>query len=221
MSAIMKNDTQLQKDVIAELYWEPSVNPAEIGVEVKDGVVTLSGHVSSYGEKLNAEHSAQRVAGVKALAVEIDVTLPGISNRTDTDIARSVENILEWSSFLPKDAIKVMVESGWITLSGKLDWEYQRVAAVNAVRYLLGVRGISDDIKIKPTASSSSVKANIESALNRRAIADAGKISVEIHGEDAILSGTVSSFSERDLANHSAWCSPGIKNVKDHMLIAN
>ena len=216
----MKNDTQLQKDVIAELNWEPSVNPTDIGVEVKDGVVTLSGHVGSYAEKLNAERSAQRVSGVQALAVELDVTLPGISKRTDADIARSVENVLQWTTYLPKDAIKVMVENGWITLSGQVDWEYQRVTAVNAVRYLMGVTGVSDDITIKPTASSSSVKSDIEAALKRRAIADAHNISVEVHGEDVTLTGKVHSWSERDLATHSAWCTPGVKNVKDNMTMA-
>jgi osmotically-inducible protein OsmY len=215
----MKNDTQLQKDVIAELNWEPSINPTNIGVEVKDGVVTLSGHVTSYAEKLNAERSAQRVAGVKALAIELDVTLPGISNRTDADIARTVENVLQWTTYLPKDSVKVMVENGWITLSGQVDWEYQRMAAVDAVRYLMGVRGVSDDVAIKPKLSSSSVKADIEDALKRRAIVDAGNITVEVHGENVTLTGKVKNWSERDLATHSAWCTPGVKNVKDFITL--
>jgi osmotically-inducible protein OsmY len=216
---IMKNDTQLQKDVISELNWEPSVNPTDIGVEVKDGVVTLSGHVDSYAEKLNAEHSAQRVAGVKALAIEIEVKLPGISYRTDADIARSVENVLQWTTYLPKETVKVMVENGWITLSGQVDWGYQRVAAVDAVRYLMGVRGVSDDISIKPSVSSDSVKSDIEDALKRRAIVDANNISVEVHGEDVTLNGKVHSWSERDLATHSAWCTPGVKHVKDNITL--
>ena len=215
----MKNDNQLQKDVIAELNWEPSINPTNIGVEVKDGIVTLTGHVGSYAEKMSAERSAQHVAGVKALAIEIEVTLPGISKRTDADIARSVENVLQWTTYLPKDAIKVMVENGWITLSGQVDWEYQRVAAIDAVRYMMGVRGVSDDITIKPTASSNSVKSEIEDALKRRAIVDANSISVEVHGEDVTLTGKVHSWSERDLATHSAWCTPGVKNVKDNMTL--
>ncbi|WP_347986444.1 BON domain-containing protein [Methylomonas sp. AM2-LC] len=217
----MKNDMQIQKDVIAELNWEPSINPTNIGVEVKDGIVTLSGHVNSYGEKLNAEQSAQRVAGVKALAVEIDVTLPGVSNRTDADIARTVENVLQWTTYLPKNSVRVMVENGWITLSGQVDWGYQRVTAANAVLYLMGVRGVSNDITIKPAITSSSIKADIETALKRRAIADAQNISVEVHGEDVTLTGKVHSWNERDLATHSAWCTPGVKNVKDKMSFIN
>jgi osmotically-inducible protein OsmY len=215
----MKKDTQLQKDVMAELNWEPSVNSTAIGVEVKNGVVTLSGHVDSYAEKLNAERAAQRVAGVKALAVEIDVTLPGISKRTDADIARSVENVLLWTTYLPKDAIKVMVENGWITLSGQVDWGYQRVTAVNAVRYLMGVTGVSDNIIIRPSVSSDTVKSDIEDALKRRAIVDANNISVEVHGNNVTLTGKVHSWSDRDLATHSAWCTPGVNNVKDNMTL--
>src|ERR1700722_10225292 len=122
----MKTDMQLKQDVNAELNWEPSVNATEIGVEVKDGIVTLAGHVSSYAEKMGAERAAQRVAGVKALAVEIDIKLPGVSKRTDTDIARSAESVLHWTSYLPKDAIKIKVESSWVTLTGEVTWDYQR-----------------------------------------------------------------------------------------------
>src|SRR5450755_4002741 len=146
----MKTDAQLQQDVIAELNWEPSVNAAQIGVEVKDGIVTLAGHVSSYAEKYAAERAAQRVCGVKALAVEMNVNLPGSSKRIDADIARSAENVLEWMTYLPKDCVKVKVEGVWITLSGEVAWEYQRQAAVSAVRYLMGVTGVSDQIAIKP-----------------------------------------------------------------------
>jgi osmotically-inducible protein OsmY len=216
----MKTDTQIQKDVIAELNWEPSVNPADIGVAVKDGVVTLSGHVDSYAEKLNAEHSAQRVAGVKALAIEIDVLLSGINNRTDADIARSVENVLQWNTYLPTNSVKVMVENGWITLSGEVEWGYQRVAAVDAVRYLMGVRGVCDDINLKPAVvSSHTVKSDIQDALKRGAIVDADNITVEVHGDDVILSGKVNSWSDRELAANTAWGTPGVKNVKDNMTL--
>ncbi len=165
----MKTDSQIQQDVIAELKWEPSINATEVGVEVKNGVVTLAGHVASYGEKWDAERAAQRVPGVKALAVEIDVTLGGSSKRNDADIARSVENVLEWTSFLSKDPIKVMVENGWVTLSGEALWDYQRQAAKLAVRYLMGVTGVSDQITIKNRVTSTNVKTDIEAALKRRA----------------------------------------------------
>jgi osmotically-inducible protein OsmY len=215
----MKTDTQVQQDVLAELNWEPSVNAAQIGVEVKDGIVTLAGHVGSYAEKLGAERATQRVAGVKALAIEMDVTLPALSKRTDADIARSAENVVEWSTELPKHSVKVMVEKGWITLSGEVDWEYQRQAAADAVRHLMGVTGVRDQITIKTKVSSSRVKSEIETVLKRRAIADGHKISVEVHGADVTLTGTVHSWSERELVRHSAWGTPGVRNVVDHLAV--
>ena len=217
----MKTDTQVQQDVLAELKWEPSVNAAQIGVEVQDGIVTLAGHVSSYAEKWDAERAAQRVSGVRALAIEMDVKLPGSSKRNDADIARSVENALQWTTFLPKDSVKVMVEGGYVTLSGEVDWEYQRKSAERGVRYLMGVTGVSDQIAIKPKLSLSAVKSDIEAALMRGAKADAQKISVEVHGADVTLSGTVRSWWERDRARHSAWGTPGVRNVIDNIAVAH
>ena len=217
----MKTDTQLQQDVIAELKWEPSVNAAQIGVEVKNGIVTLAGHVSSYAVKLGAERAAQRVSGVNALAVEMDVMLSGSSKRTDADIAGSAKNVLQWTASLTKDGVKVMVENGWVTLSGEVDWEFQRQAAANGVRYLTGVTGVSNQIAVRPHVSLSAVKSDIEAALKRRAKADAQKISVEIHGADVTLTGTVHSWSEREAARHSAWGTPGVRNVVDHMTIVS
>ena len=216
----MKSDTQLQQDVMEELKWQPSVNATQIGVEVKDGIVTLAGHVSTYAEKWDAERAAERVSGVRALAVEIDVKLSGLNKRTDADIASSVKNTLQWTSSLTKDSVKVMVESGWVTLSGEVDWEYQRRAAVSGVRYLTGVTGVSNQIAIKPGVSSSAVKSDIEAALQRRAKADAQKISVQVRGADVTLTGTVHSWSERDIARHTAWGTPGVRNVVDHITIA-
>ena len=215
----MKTDKQLQTDVIAELSWEPSVHAAQIGVEVKDGIVTLAGHVSSYAEKWNAERAAQRVSGVKALAVEMDVKLSDLGKRNDADIAKSVENALAWATSVPDDAIKVMVEGGWITLSGAVDWQYQKQAAADAVRVLAGVKGVTDLVAIKPTVTMSAVKADIEAALNRRAARDAKKISVHVHGADVTLSGTVHSYAERELATNSAWSTPGVRNVIDDMTL--
>lgn len=215
----MKTDEQLQQDVTAELKWEPSVNAAQIGVEVKDGVVTLAGHVDSYAEKWNAEKAVQRVSGVKALAVEMDVKLPGFSKRNDADIARSAQNAIGWTSYLPKDAVKIMVEKGWVTLTGEVDWEYQRNVASGAIRHLMGVTGVSDQITIKAIATSSGVKAEIESALKRRAVSDTQKITVDINGSEVTLSGKVHSWSERDLARSSAWSAPGVRNVVDKMSV--
>jgi osmotically-inducible protein OsmY len=216
----MKTDLELKQDVIAELRWEPSVNAAQIGVEVKEGIVTLAGHVDSYTEKLHAERAAQRVAGVKGLAVEMDVKLPGSNKRTDADIARTAHNVLQWTTYLPPDAVRVKAENSWVTLSGEVEWDYQRQAAADAVRYLVGVTGVSDQITIKPSASSNAVKSEIEAALKRRAKTDAQLISVEVDGADVTLSGTVHSWSERELAADSAWASPGVRKVVDNITIA-
>lgn len=213
----MKTDSQLQQDVMAELKWEPSVHAAQIGVEVKDGVVTLAGEVSSYTEKLNAERAAQRVHGVKALAVEMSVKLSQLGKRNDADIAGSARNILSWTSSLPSDAVKVLVEDGWLTLSGDVEWQFQRQDAADSVRYLMGVVGVSNQIAIKPMLSATVVKADIESALKRRAAADAKTITVEVKGTDVTLTGTVHSWAERDLARRSAWGSVGVRNVVDKM----
>ena len=213
----MKTDSQLQQDVMAELDWEPAVAAAQIGVEVKDGVVTLAGEVGSYAEKLNAEHAAQRVTGVKALAVEMKVKILELGTRTDADIADSAKTILNWTSSLPADSVKVMVESGWLTLTGDVEWQYQRQDAEDRVRYLSGVTGISNQIAIKPSLSATVVKSDIEAALKRRAAADAATITVTVKGADVTLTGTVHSWAERDLATHSAWGSSGVHKVIDKM----
>ncbi len=214
-----KTDKQLQQDVTAELAWDPAINAAEIGVEVKDGVVTLAGHVGSYAEKLEAERAAQRVSGVKALAVEMDVQIAGSYMRTDADIARSAENVLGWMSDLPMDSVQVKAEGGWITLTGVVGWEYQRQAAGAAIRYLMGVKGLSNEIAIKPQVSGSAVKADIEAALGRLSKADAQKISVLVNGGDVTLTGTVRSWSERATARSSVWNAPGVRNVVDNLVV--
>jgi osmotically-inducible protein OsmY len=215
----MKTDTQVQQDVLAELKWEPSINAAAIGVEVKDGIVTLAGHVDSYAEKWDAERFAQRVTGVKALAVEIDVTLPGSSKRNDADIARAAKNVMEWMTYSPKDAVKIKVEGGWVTLSGEVEWEYQRRAAKNGVGQLMGVTGVSDQITLTPQASPEIVKSGIEASLHRRAKADGKNIKVEVLGNQVTLTGTVHSWDERKLAEQSAWAAPGVRSVVDNMVV--
>jgi osmotically-inducible protein OsmY len=217
----MKYDATLKQDVLAELKWAPEVNAGNIGVEVIDGIVTLSGNVGSYAEKWHAEEAAQRVSGVKALAVELEVILPGSSKRSDADIARSAENTLEWLILLNKDSVNVMVEDGWITLSGEVDWDYQKQIATGAVRYLMGVRGVSDQIAIKPKLSVGAVKFDIEAALNRRATRDGQKIIVDLKGAVVTLAGTVHSWSERALACQSAWGSPGVEKVIDNITVSS
>jgi osmotically-inducible protein OsmY len=213
----MKTDSQLQQDVMAELKWEPAVHAAQIGVEVKNGVVTLAGEVGSYVEKWNAESAAQRVSGVNALAVEMKVKLSELGKRTDADIARSAENILSWTSSLPAGAVKVLVEGGWLTLSGDVEWQYQRQDAAERVRCLSGVTGVSNQIGIEPSVSATVVKSDIEAALKRRATADAETISVDVKGANVTLTGTVHSWAERNLATRSAWGSSGVRNVIDKL----
>jgi osmotically-inducible protein OsmY len=216
----MKTDSQLQQDVTAELKWLPSVHSEHIGVEVRDGVVTLSGHVSSYLEKLNAEQATQRVTGVRALAVELEVKLSAFGKRDDTDIASSVQTALEWLGTPTSKNVTVMVEKGWVTLSGNLDWQYQRLAAARAVQFLVGVTGVSNQIGIKPGVTQVAVKNEIEAALARRSKVDANKISVQVDGSAVTLTGTVSSWSERDSARESAWGAPGVMRVNDNMTVA-
>jgi osmotically-inducible protein OsmY len=189
----MKTDAQLQQDVMAELKWEPSVHAAQIGVEVKDGVVTLDGEVSSYTEKWNAEDAAQRVHGVTALAVGLKVKLSALGQRTDADIAESAQHVLSWTNSLPQDAVKVLVEGGWLTLSGDVEWQYQRQAAFDGVRHLPGITGVSNQIAIKPALSATVVKSDIEAALKRRATLDSKAITVNVNGADVTLTGTVHS----------------------------
>jgi len=215
----MKTDVQLQQDVLAELKWEPSVNAAGIGVEVRDGIVTLAGHVSSYAEKCYAEHAAQRVSGVKALAVEMKVNLFGLGRRSDADIARAAENVLEWTTVLPRDSVRAMVENGWITLSGKVDWHFQRDAATSAVRYLLSVTGVSNQIAVAPGAPLSVVKSDIEAALKRHAASDAQNIVIDIDGGDVTLTGTVATWAEHDNVIDSAWSSAGVRSVSDRIMV--
>ncbi len=213
----MKNDSQLQQEVMAELKWEAAVHATQIGVEVKDGIVTLAGDVGSFAEKWDAEQAAQRVHGVRAVAVEMTVRLPESGQRTDADIAQSARNILDWTSSLPADAVKIRVESGWITLSGDVEWQYQREAAADRVRHLLGVTGVSNQIAIHPALSPGVIKADIEAAMKRRATSDARTIGVEVKGADVTLTGSVHSSAERDLATQAAWGSAGVRNVLDLM----
>ena len=216
----MKTDAQLKKDITDELDWEPSVNATHIGVSVDRGVVTLTGHVESFGEKWGAERAAKRVNGVRAVAIEMDVKIKDATKRTDADIALAAVNALQWLSTLPKNAIQVSVEHGTITLAGSVAWEYQREAAVSAVRGLLGVRGILNQIIVKPKVNLTTVKNEIEAALKRRAALDAQEITVAVDGDALTLSGKVHSWAEKNLAINSAWSTPGVRTVVDKLVFA-
>lgn len=216
----MKTDRQLQQDVIEELGWDPSVDAARIGVEAKDGIVTLSGHVDSYPQRWSAERAAQRVAGVKGVAVEIAVELAGSHKRDDADLALAARNALAWNVSVPEKAIKLTVHNGWITLSGEVDWAYQRWAAVAAVRDLVGVAGVNDEIVIKAHVQPKDVKSKIEAALQRLANHEAKAISVDIDAAGGVtLSGRVESWAERNAARHAAWAAPGVKTVVDRISV--
>ncbi|OYU43943.1 MAG: OsmY domain-containing protein [Burkholderiales bacterium PBB4] len=213
----MKTDTQLQLDVAAELKWEPAVSATHIGVSVQDGVVTISGHVATFLEKWHAENAALRVSGVRLLVMEIEVRLADLAQRSDVDIAGSAELALQWMDAPVRDAGKVVVDKGWLTLSGSLKWQHERQAVGTVMRYISGVKGISNQIAINPSVTADSVQSEIESALIRQAHIDARNVLVKIQGNTVTLSGVVQSWAERQSAIYAAWNMPGVRSVVDHM----
>jgi osmotically-inducible protein OsmY len=214
-----RTDAQIQSDVLAELKWDARVMPNEIGVAVKDGVVTLTGWVDSYTKRWAAEDAAHRVRGVKAVANDIEVRLSSGAERNDTDIAAAAARALEWDAFVPIDKIDVTVSKGWVTLKGEVEWQYQKQDAERAVGRLAGVKGVTNLIVVKPRLTPSELKNKIEQALVRSAELDAKRITVDVVGSKVTLKGTVRSWAEKKEAERQAWLAPGVTSVDNRIMI--
>lgn len=212
-------DVELRQTVSDALEFEPSINAAHVGVAAKDGVVTLSGHVATYAEKLKAEEIAMGVRGVKAIAEEIEVRPAGTHATADDEIARRVLEVLRWNTTVPDDRVKVTVQNGWVTLTGSVEWNYQRESASRALQGLAGVRGVANTIRIAPKASPADLRNRIEQALKRQAELDALGIAVELADGSVTLRGKVHSLSERRVAEQAVWAAPGVREVRDNLSV--
>ena len=216
----MKSDSEIERDVREELKWEPHLDAADIAVAVKNGVVTLAGFTKSYTDRLEAELAAKRVAGVHAVANDIEVRLPAIDQRPDPDIARDAVVALKSELPISHDRIKIIVKDGWITLEGAVEWQYQKTTAETAVRRVKGVKGVTSVIAVKPKVEPSELQRKIMEAFKRNAEVDANRITVEAHGSEVILKGTVRSWIEREEAERVAWSAPGITRVEDRIVVS-
>jgi osmotically-inducible protein OsmY len=215
----MSQDSQLQQDVLAEFKWEPSVTAGHIGVTANHGVITLSGHVDSYAQKHAAETAARRVKGVKGVAEEIEVRLPFDTKRNDDDIAAAAIDRLAGNVSVPKDSVMVKVENGWVTLTGQVDWWYQKDAVERDIRPLAGVVGVSNHTTIKPRVDIASLSDDITHALHRSWFFNPDNVHVRAEGGKVILSGTVQSPHERQVAAEAAWSAPGATNVENDIAV--
>jgi osmotically-inducible protein OsmY len=214
-----KTDTGIKSDVLTELKYEPKVKATDIGVLVKDGAVTLTGFTTTYGEKRDAVRAAKRVSGVRAVADDIKVKLAGSHDRTDGEIAASAADHLEWSTSVPDDKVDITVQDGWITLTGQLEWYYQKNAAENSVLFLTGVKGVTNLITITSKAVASEIEASIEKAFERNALLDSNKIKVKTSGNDVTLTGKVRTYAEKEEAERVAWAAPGVFSVDNNIKV--
>jgi len=215
----VKTDADLKRDVNAELAWDPAVKSTAIGVAVKDGVVTLTGHIDTFAEKHAASRAVRRVAGVKAIALELDVKLAPDHKRSDTDIATSAEQALKWNTLVPVEAIRLTVDHGWVTLQGDVEWDYQRRSVEKVIRPLMGVVGISNEIVLRAQPKVVDLSRRIEGALTRQAIREAQHVKIAVDGTTVTLSGTVHSWQERDAVQGVAWSAPGVRAVINELQV--
>lgn len=215
----MKTDAQIQKDVMDQLKWEPYLTASEIGVAVKNGVVTLSGQVSSYSKKIAAENAAKKIKGVKAIAEDIQIGVSAMKDRTDTEVATAVLNALKWHTGVQDEKVKIKVENGIVKLEGEVDWEYQKSNAKTAIENLSGVRSVINLISVKPRVTSANIEQKISSAFHRSATIDSDRIVVDVQGSRVILKGSVRSYAEKEDAEDAAWAAPGVTAVDNRIEI--
>ncbi len=215
----MKTDLQIKSDVIAELAWDAAVNEAGIGVSVKDGVVTLTGRLETFAEKHAVEKAVRRVAGVRGIAVELEVSLPVGHVRTDPEVAKAAVDALRWHTWVPEQRIKVLVEDGWVTLTGEVDSRFQLTSADQCIRSLTGVRGVTNKITVKPRASEKDIAAEISAALVRHAHREANHIQVDVDGSVVTLTGDVDSLADHEAALGAAWSTRGVGRVVDKLAV--
>ena len=220
MAVGVRTDEDIQQDVLDELKWDSRVQVNEIGVAVTDGVVTLTGWVDSYMKKLAAEAAAHRVHGVKAVANDIEVRLPGSAERTDADLAKAVLDALRWDAAVPTDKIDVTVSHGWVTLKGEVEFGFEKRDAERAIQRLSGVKGVTNLITVRPHPLPTDLKQNIEKALVRNAETDAQRITIEVQGSKVILRGTVRSYAEKKAAEDTAWSAPGVTEVENRIVVS-
>jgi osmotically-inducible protein OsmY len=220
MAMGFRTDEEMRRDILDELEWDARVQPNEIGVTVKDGIITLTGRVDSYLKKMAAADAARRVRGIRAVVNDIEVRLPGSAERTDPDLAAAVINALRWDAEIPADKLDVTVSQGWVTLKGEVEYAFQKIDAERAIRYLSGIKGITNLIVVKPPVLPSDLKQNIEKALVRNAEIDARNIQVEVVGSKVILRGAVRSYAEWKEAGEVARSAPGVTEVENHILIS-
>jgi osmotically-inducible protein OsmY len=216
----MQSDADIKRDVEDELLWDPDIDSTDIAVAVKNGVVTLSGFVKSYNDKLEAETAAKHIAGVVGVANDIEVRLPAVDQRPDPEIARDAVAAIQNQLPVSGRTIKVIVKNGWITLEGEVEWNSQREMVENAVRWLKGVKGVSNHIQLNPLVAPTEIKRKIEEAFRRSAEIDANRITVEANGGEVILKGTVRSWAERQEAERAAWAAPGVVKVDNRIVIS-